>query len=166
MFELLFGLFIIVFVSIFFLFGSRIGLFALSILLIFLAVGLYLFIVGVIRIIRNFSTSLKGEECYSFVSNIVPTGKLVNDNPIYKALFVTYVPSLYDTREVYEEIGIDSSKYPIGSFVKVKYYNDDVNIIEIVDESVIPLEIVSKIKTDVDVAPDEITVDGVKYKRV
>lgn len=162
MFELILGLLLIVFCfATAFIFRSII---AYIVGLITVVIGLYMFIKGFIKIIKNRNTAKKGEECFAMVEGVSETGRLSDGKPIYKASFIVYVDSLVDTRRVYETIGVNPSKYPLGCFVKVKYYEGDINILHIVyDESVISDEIKQKIKNDVTPVQNEVIVDGDRY---
>lgn len=162
MFEVILGLLLIGFCfATAFIFRSII---AYIVGLIFVVIGLYMFIKGLIKIVRNRNTSKKGEECYAMVEGVSETGRLSDGKPIYKASFIVYVDSLFETRRIYETIGVNPSKYPLGCFVKVKYYHGDINILNIVyDESVISDEIKQKIKSDVSHVQDEVIVDGDRY---
>lgn len=164
MFEVILGLLLIVFCfATAFIFRSII---AYIVGLIAVIVGLYMFIKGFIKIIRNRNTSKKGEECFAMVEGVSETGKLSDGKPIYKASFIVYVDSIFETRRVYETIGVNPSKYPLGCFVKVKYYAGDINILNIVyDESIISDEIKQKIRNDVSPVQDEVIVDGDRYIR-
>ena len=149
MFELLFGSFfalLSVIVSIIITKTSGPSTFVGTICGIFLITGIALIILGLIKIIKNYLTSKKGEECYGCVKDIKETGKYINDNPIYKAKFSVFVESLYEVKEIEEDLGKSKEEYPVGTYVKVKYYNDDINIIEKLEEDRVPEEIKQKIK--------------------
>lgn len=167
MFELIFGLFFVllpIIVSIIITKTSGPSTFVGIICGILLIVGIVFIILGLIKIIKNFLTSKKGEECYGCVKEIKESGKYINNYPIYKAEFNVYVESTCEKIEIEEEIGTKPEKYPIGSYVKVKYYNKDINIIDKLDENLIPEEIKQKIK--VEVTNETIEIDGIKYKRM
>ena len=57
-------------------------------------------------------------------------GSYVNDAPEYQADVYLYITSEGRTETITEIIGFDPMKYPIKSYVKVKYYQGDINIEE------------------------------------
>ena len=68
------------------------------------------------------------------VTDIYESGTYVNDNPEWKSDFkvIDKNGNLVDCSEI---VGFNENKYPVGSFVKVKYHNGDINILEAVSES-------------------------------
>lgn len=169
MFELIFGLFFAILPTIILIVITKVGefnLFATLICGMFLTIGIIFIIKGLIKIIKDILTSKKGEECYGCVENIKETGEYVNGQPIYKSDFVIYVESEYTTKKISEKIGMNPERYPIGSFVKAKYYDNDINILDKIDEINIPEEIREKIKVEVSPTNEIIEIDGVKYKRM
>lgn len=169
MFELIFGSFFALIPTIILIIIIKVGglnLFTELICGLFLVIGFVFIIKGLIRIIKNILTSRKGEECYGCVKDIKETGEYVNGQPIYKAEFIIYVESEYTTKEITEKIGMNPEKYPIGSYVKAKYYNNDINILDKIDDINIPEEIKQKIKVEVTPNNETIEIDGVKYKRM
>ncbi len=168
MFELIFGLLFTIIstiILIVFLASGESNIIVLLVCGLFLIIGLIFMIKGLIKIIKDILTSKKGEECYGCVKDIQETGEYVNGAPIYKAEFNVYVESEYRTFELSEKIGMKPEKYPIGSYAKLKYYDNDINIIESIEETSIPEEIKEKIKVD-KMIDEIIEIDGIKYKRM
>lgn len=108
-------------------------------------IGLIIFIAGIIEVIKNWKTNVKGEECFGKIHNIYPTGTYVNGVPELKAEVLVYIPSLNETKLLSEIIGVGAFEYQQTSYVKVKYYNNDINIIGIVHLSELPVHIKDKI---------------------
>lgn len=106
----------------------------------FWAVGIFILFRGIIKIIKDISTNIKGEECFGKVYNIYNSGTYVNGRPELKADILVYIQSLQDTMIVSEIIGFNIGKYRIGSYVKLKYYNGDINFERIIDEYELPLD--------------------------
>lgn len=112
---------------------------------LFWFIGIFILIKGIRKVIINYNIDTKGEECYGRISRIYNSGNYVNDRPELKADVIVYIPSLSDTDVISEVIGFDYSKYPKDSYVKVKYYNGDINFDEVIDENMIPTGIKEKI---------------------
>lgn len=144
--------------------------------LAFLVFGIFLLIKGIKKLIQNQKTEKLGEECYAMVDSIYPTGTRVNNAPEYKANFLVYIPSQNKVEKISEVIGFNPLKYPIQSFVKGKFYENDINIKETVEYNNLPLNIRQKfdyyrrdnsIDTDNNIlSEDIITINGVKYKKI
>ena len=192
MFELFFGLFweaITSLISFAFLIpvfsgDDTISIFLIGFFLLFHVIGIGLIIIGARKIIRDRSTSKLGEECYGYVIDISPNGNYINGSPQLNAKTVVYIRSENDVREIAEYSGTGTSKYNVGDYVKVKYYNNDINFIEKVPENTIPYDIKDKIyrETSPNISPaaterpqgpivyyeseDIVQVDGVRYKRI
>ncbi len=187
MFELIFGIFFeLITLPIYFMFmfdntGSPRWL--TFVFPLFIAIGFVMIIKGVVEIVRNIKTSKLGEEAYGRVVNIKGNGQYLNDAPILVADVKVYVKSLNQVIDCSEEVGIGMPKYDMGEYVKVKYYNKDINFIEKVDVNSIPLDIKNfifeeaPVKSDVPEevhqgpivyfeSEDIVIVDGVKYKRI
>lgn len=136
------------------------------IFLIFPIIGFIFFFIGLMKVIRNIRTAAKGEECYASIVDVFPTNKSINDAPVMRATFKVYVESIHQVVETEEDVGINPFKYSPGIYVVVKYYNNDVNILRIVEEQEVPNYALSYIKIDKPELSDIIEIDGVKYKRI
>ena len=104
---------------------------------------------------------------------------MINHRPMYNIDVDVYIPSKQTMITITEEIGMDIGKYPLESIVKIKYYNNDINIKEVVDYNSIPLNIrdyfekyesstntqTTNVNTSTEVA-DVVTINGVQYKRM
>lgn len=171
MFELIFGIIwtIISFLILIFVLYCEADIYVTGFVSIFVIVGIYLIIKGISKLIKNYKTSKKGEECYGIIKNIKPTDNKVNGHPIYEVEVITYIESIRNLETISEEIGFKYSKYPIGTFVKLKYYNGDINILKNVEFNDMPMSAQYYLKDQKEKveAPDDIvTINGVRYKRM
>ena len=136
---------------------------------IFWVVGIFMLFKGIRKILRDTSTNLKGEECFGKVCNIYNSGAYVNGRPELKADILVYIPSIQETKIVSEIIGFDMYKYRIGSYVKLKYYNGDINFKGIVDVYELPSDAkyqFEKTQPFFDLnEKNTIVVDGIEYVR-
>lgn len=150
------------------LFEGEIGV--MLFLSFFWIIGIYLIKSGLKEIRTNKATDNFGEECFGIITDIYETGTYVNDVPELKADIKAYIPSLLETISVSEKLGLahKAGEYDIGTYVLLKYYNGDVNIVYSVDEAILPadakyeLEKIAPQKTSVQ---DTIILDGVEYVR-
>lgn len=175
MFELGFGIFwslMTLIMTIAFARSAEEMQFSLIIFLgLFWLVGISLLVKGLKKIITDNKTEKLGEECYGQIKNIYPNGCYVNNAPEFNADFLIYIQSKNSMERITEKIGFDPNKYQVNSFIKGKYYNGDINIKEVVDYNLIPLNIrpnfdhLISAETNVSGA-DIITVNGVRYKRI
>lgn len=149
---------------------------------IFWLVGIFLIVTGLRKLIRDGRTEKQGEICYGMVENVYPSGSYVNGQPLYKADVLVFIPSENREATISENIGFKSYDYPVQSFVKVKYFNNDINIKERLSLEKVPLDIKERFisnrtqpienyqVTNTNITqgptPDLIVVDGVTYKRV
>ena len=176
-FGLIWSVFVILFAAIWISFGE----FKTSILLfflIFIAVGLWIMYLGIKELLKNKKTNKYGEICYGIITSIdADTSSVqVNGNCQYKATVNFYYPQLNGTMTFCESYGYKREKYSVGECVKVKYYNDDINIIEgNIDINTLPYNIQDCLKgvQQNNAVPDglytgnenEIVINGVRYVR-
>lgn len=172
--ELGFGIVWTVFMAIFTLVfvsaGEGLNISLALFLALFWAIGIFLMVKGIKKVKANRNTEKLGEECYGMVNRIYPTGTRVNNRPEWQAEFVVYIPSKDSIEYISEVIGFDRRKYLPRSFVKCKYYQNDINIEGSIDFNTIPLNIQPKfdgVKDHFDIdGEDVITVNGEKYKKI
>ena len=105
---------------------------------IFWIIGLIILCIGLKKIIRNANTNKYGEECFGLVCDIYNSGAYINDVPELKSDVLVYIPSLNETKVMSEIIGIGQPQYVVGSYVRLKYYNDDINFDGIIAEHELP----------------------------
>ena len=135
---------------------------------LFWAVGLFMMGKGLIKVIKNILTNQRGEECFGRVDSIYNSGAYVKNRPELKADFLVYIPSTQETKVVSEIIGFNRYNYEIGSYVKLKYYEGDINIEGVIEEFELP----SDAKYQFDESPlfdsldqNTIVINGVEYVR-
>lgn len=148
--------------------------------LLFNGIGFGFLAVGIRKKIRDTSTNKYGEECYGRVIDARPNGTSINGRRQYDAEVELFVKSLNQIIKAKEVSGLGSSDYKTGDYVKVKYFNGDINFIEKVYPDYLPVDAQQALKNvQVNIenygptAPqiiyesiDIIQVDGVRYKRI
>jgi len=173
MFELIFGLiwtlFSSIFVVVMFL-AEDVPPFFILIIALFIIIGVFLFIKGLLKVIKNIKTNKYGEVCYGYINNIYPDGSYVNGSPEYKADIYTYIPSTNTTENISEIIGFDSLKYPVESYIVGKYYEGDINIEKRLDSfQELPLNAqycFNNIEEQKKASENIIIINGQKYQKI
>ena len=146
---------------------------------VFLLIGLTFLIRGIKHMLTNTTTTLIGREAYGYILTSYPNGTIVNGRPLHDAEIL--VAKTDNTFEIFtENIGGKLSKYYPGSYVKVKYHNKDVNILNSVHDSQVPYATRNRLQNELEneekyahynISGDEskmsdtIIVDGVEYVR-
>ena len=188
MFELMFGLiWELICIPIFALFlidvpaEEPIAMLPLIIMaLIFNGVGILILAIGIKKIAKDKKTDLHGEETFGRVIDVHPNGNTFNGRRQYNALVEVYIKSENKTVQIEEVSGLGRSDYDIGDYVKVKYYNGDINFIEKVYPDYLPVDARTAIENSKTYTPakkasdpvivyesaDIIQVDGVRYQRI
>ena len=72
----------------------------------------------------------KGEECFALIKNVYPSRNSTNRLIEYKADILIYLESQNKVIEITKIIGQDANKYPEKLYVKLKYLNNEINIID------------------------------------
>jgi hypothetical protein len=114
---------------------------------LFVAIGVVLIVVGLKKILVNIATSTKGEETYGIVVDVYPSGTRVNGRPVLNA-DVEIVESNGMLWRYTEPIGM-SYKYRTGNFVRVKHYNNDINILDRIDGSAVPYNFKERLEAEI-----------------
>lgn len=169
MFWLLFGsifLTVAIFIFIMCLFLNFLNIFIIIFLIPFFVIGLITFIMGLSKYLKDKATDKNGEECFGCVNKVEPSNMYINDNPVFKAEFKIYIQSEHSVKLVTDDIGTDYSKFPVGSFAKLKYYNGDINVVGSISPIEVPDNIMKQIQVATVYKEDIIEVNGAKYKRV
>lgn len=147
MVELIFGIFwTIVSVLMLVLAWSAGGL-VIAFMLVFVVVGLFLVFTGLKKVLANRATNIYGVETYGIVVDVRPSGTRINDRPVLNA-DVVIVEESGVTGRYTESIGTSYNKYRVGEYVLVKYHNDDINIINRADISIVPQYIKDKLQSE------------------
>ena len=179
--KLLFGLGWIAFTTIIFIIFLCFGQVSVPLLLFFMlffAVGIFVLWLGMKDVFKNIKTDKNGEICYGVIKSIEPdpTSVQVNGNPQYRATVEFFTLTINGTMTLSETIGYKMEKYRVGECVKIKYYENDINIIEgNINIAILPYNIQDSLKGVQAVASipeglytgteNTITINGVTYRR-
>ena len=179
--KIAFGAFWTIFTCVVFGIFLSTGQFNLGIILfflLFLAVGLFVLYLGLKKVFKDSKTNSKGELCYGVITDISPDegGVQVNGRAQSKVTVQFFVESLNTMKTLSENIGFKEDEYSIGSCVRIKYYDGDINIVEkYVDINQVPVNIQNYLRglMQNSVVPngmytgDEstITINGVTYRK-
>jgi hypothetical protein len=125
--------------------------------IVFVVAGLFVFIKGVKKKIKDNKTEKFGEECFGIVKETKNNGTEVNGVSYQDAYIYTFIPSLNTVKLMKENIGGKYQDYVPGKYVKLKYYEDDINIIGFVSKEVIPQNQLAEFDKLTDVLPSYIT---------
>ena len=168
MFFIIFGgifLAVSIFSLIMFLSFNVLEIWSIAFLGLFFLIGIISFLYGLFRAIRNARISIKGEDCYASVENYYETNVYINGYPVMQFEFNVYVESTHMVEKVTEKISGDPDRYPIGSYVRVKYYNHKIKVIGPVNDMDVPSYARDRIKVK-ETNMEVIEVDGKKYRRI
>lgn len=141
--------------------SNKISILIFSILFWF--VGITLVKTGIKKFLADRNTEQFGEECYGRIYKMIPIGE-IKGKLYYKVEIIVYVPSERTTKIFTEDIGCDLEQFQKDSYLRLLYYNDDVNIKEIVDENNISKEIKNKINNLRNTKIEEKNIDTSYYK--
>lgn len=111
--------------------------------------------------VKNTKTETFGEICYGRVVGNKSDESLTEHN----SYIYVYIPSLYKLRLLKECIGKDYTKYAPGTYVKLKYYKNDINIEKIVTKEDVPKEFLTELNDMPEYIPDYVyTSNNVKLQ--
>lgn len=122
------------------------GLFMFFIL--FEAIGLFLLISGIKKVKKDKKTNKLGEITYGQIISIYGTGSSVNGKEELQAEIQTYLPNENIIKKINEIIGFPPIYYNVGDFVQLKYYEGDINVVQVVSENAIPNTILVLLKEE------------------
>ena len=114
---------------------------ALGFMSIFWIIGIIILGLGIKKYKQDKATENFGQECYAKIVNVYPSGTRINNRMEFKADFLVYVPMRGNVIKVAEIIGFNPVDYPVNSYAKVKYYNNDINFIENLSIDRVPVNI-------------------------
>ncbi len=136
----------------------------LGILLTFLilVVGLAVLLCGLISGGKDFLTLLFGKKTYAFVTDVRKTNSLVYNQYIYESDFNVYDES-GKPEVITTKIGTNKNKFPLGTYVELKYYKGNIYRIKSISSNFVPNNIKNMIKKEID---DTVVILGMKYKRI
>lgn len=115
---------------------------AIIILGLFWLIGITMIYNGIKKRIADSNTEKFGIDAYGKICKIESIGSS-NGNSYYKACVAVYVPSENITKIIDEDIGYYSNKFSEVSYLRLKYYEGDINIKEEIDGKYIPENIKS-----------------------
>ncbi len=116
---------------------------------LFEIIGIWVIISGIRQIRIDHKTKKFGETAYGRIISISETGASSNGNNEYQAEVLTYLPSENATKYFKEIVGFDPIQYDDGDLVELKYYNNDINILQVVTEDQIPSHILPLIMSNI-----------------
>ena len=170
--------FIFVTIAILSVTGFNTGLFLFF--LLFIAAGVWVMYLGIKELQKNKKTNKYGEICYGIVTAIEPAKSNIeiNGRTPFSVYVDVYVGSMNFVSNYSEEIGFEQYKYRVGECLKVKFYDNDINILEgNVDFNSLPYDIQNKFLPSTTRATnipqglysgqeDTIIINGVEYKKM
>lgn len=132
MFYLWFGLLWLIICTPIFIIGFMVdqSFYILLFAIPFETIGIVFLVKGLKEYIRNKKTDIKGVECYGIITSHISTNVFINGEEQLKANIKLYIDSSNSVVEVSEVMDKNVNEYQIGTGVKVKYYNNDINFIE------------------------------------
>lgn len=134
--------------------------------LLLMGIGIWLIIKGANQIITNRKTDVNGLDTYGCVLKTFTTGNSINDLPETKAQILTYLENEKTTKVFEEVVGFGSTEYNIGTFVRLKQFENDINVIEAVTRDLIPDYILEELDPHINkLMPQTTDIAGVKYIR-
>lgn len=117
--------------------GDAGNIFALPFFAFFWYIGISMLKSGYKKMQADIATEDFGEECFGRICKLSSTGSS-NGNTYYEATIIAYLPKEGNIKTFKEDIGYNFYEFPEGSYVRLKYFQNDVNIKEIVNENIIP----------------------------
>ena len=102
------------------------------------AVAIYSLILSTKRYIINRNIEKKGLDCYGIVRNVNPDYDYIGEFHDRKLDVEIVNPNTLQLEHIIEEVETVEDEFPVNSYVKCKYNNGYINIIEIVDPKDIP----------------------------
>ena len=93
----------------------------------FVVIGVIFVFFGIKKIVRDKRTDKYGEICYARITDVKYNGNSTNGAKYYDAYARVYVESRDEFVEAHDDIGKDPMKYPVDSYVAVRFLDGDVN---------------------------------------
>lgn len=115
---------------------------------IFEVIGLFLLVSGIKQIIKDKKTNKFGDITYGQIISIYGTGSSTNGKEELQAEILTYVSNQNIVKRINEIIGFPPINYNVGDFVQLKFYEGDINIVQVVSENMIPNTILTLLKEE------------------
>lgn len=124
--------------------GDAGNIFALPFFAFFWYIGISMLKSGYKKMQADVATEDFGEECFGRICKLSSTGSS-NGNTYYSATIIAYLPKEGIVKFFNEDIGYNCYEFPEGTYLRLKYFQDDANIKEIVNENIIPEKIKNKL---------------------
>ena len=102
------------------------------------ALAIYALILGVKKYFINKNIEKKGLDCYGIVRNVDPDYDTVFNVHERKVDVEIVNPNTFQLEHIIEVVETVEDEFPVNSYVKCKYNEGNINIIEIVDPKDIP----------------------------
>ena len=115
------------------------------IIIIFVIVGAYILFTGIMQVVKNHRTKRMGIETYGIIMALQPSNVRINGRNVWNVV-VQIVQDGCRLVQYTEELGTFVGNYQPGTFVRVCYYRDDVNLIGIANQKEIPSNYVNMLK--------------------
>lgn len=146
---------------------------------LFWIIGLVMLFLGIRKIYRNIRTATHGVETYGVIIDITATNMRVNNHPIMQAEVAVVQDGKIEMHS--ERIGTGGYKYKIGSYLLLKCYKNDINMLRQVERSQVPYAQLSLLDAEYEQihgrhseynVPDYhnkdeyITINGQRYRKV
>ena len=112
----------------------------------FIIFGAFIFYKGLKQRIKDKKTEKNGELCFGRIKETKNNGTEVNGIPYQDAYIYAFIPSLGTVKMMKENIGKYSEKYLPGIYVKLKYFENDINILGVVNENEVPQNQLNELK--------------------
>ena len=100
-----------------------------------------------IHILRDRNTDTYGKEAYGIISDVMDSGTRINHVPQWKA-WVLVAEENGDVFEKSESVGENRNRYKAGQFVRVKYTDNDINILQRVGRSSLPAGVADRLEEE------------------
>ena len=112
------------------------------------ALAIYSLILSTKRYIINRNIEKKGLDCYGIVRNVNPDYDYIGEFHDRKLDVEIVNPNTLQLEHIIEEVETVEDEFPVNSYVKCKYNNGYINIIEIVDPKDIPGDAIKLLVSD------------------
>lgn len=108
-------------------FGEFETIYPIAFLSLFLIVGICFMAYGVLKLYKSFLTNTRGIETCGYIADIYYNGKRVNHTPLFDARII--VVENGQPLDLKASIGTKRFQYSIGTYVNIKYYQNNAKIL-------------------------------------
>lgn len=112
---------------------------------IMLFIGICLLVLGIIKYLLSLRTHRKGYDAYGLIVDVSPGSIYFNSEPI---LYITVLIATEDggVKRFREAVGL-SPEHTVGEYILTRCYKQHVNILDAIDESLVPAGIKDLLKS-------------------